>query len=358
MGGKAKAPPPPDYGPIAAASAESAKYAFQLGREQLDWARDQYAQDKQTTDKVVDSYMRSQDANQNAAEGDRARYEQIYQPLEDQLVSDASQYASGERRDQDMGRAAATVAQQFQQQRTAAAQQLESFGVDPSSTRFAALDLGTRVQQAAAQAGAANQANQMTEATGRALRSEAINVGRGYPGQVAGTYNTALASGQGAVNSTLQQTASGASTMGTGMQWQGAGNQALGVWGNTLNMGYQNQLDAWKAKNSQSSGIGSALGLIGGIASGFMFEEGGAIPVEASPSRGAVVDDVPATMPNGEPARLNAGEFILPADVVAWKGQEWAQKEIQKARDEQSKAVAKPKRTSVPVTGTGGALPV
>jgi hypothetical protein len=263
-----------------------------------------------------------------------------------------------------MGRAQANVAQQFEGQRQAAQQQLESFGVDPSSTRYAALDIGTRAAQAAAQAAAGNQASQMVDAQGRALRSEAINVGRGYPGQIATQYGTATAAGNSAVSNNLATTASGANTMGTGVQWQGMGNQALGVWGNTLNMGYQNQMAAYNANKSNSSGIGSALGLGASLLTKIPgFAEGGAVddsdlgpmvdgvPYEdmteqyvtsdRSPSGGEQVDDVPA--------RLNVGEFVIPKDVVEYKGHEFFQSLIKKTRKAVEDAPAKPDVAMMPM---------
>ena len=366
-GGKGGAPPPPDYGPIAAASKESAEIQAGVAREQLAWAKDQYAQDKQVTNRVVDSALNTQAINSQNAAYDRARYQDRYQPLEDQAIRDAQDYASPERQRREMGRAQANVAQQFDGQRNAATQNLESFGVDPSSTRFAALDMGMRTNQAAAAAAAGNQAQITTEAQGRALRSEAINVGRGYPGQVAQTYGTALQAGNQGVNSTLAQTQTGANTMGTATQYYQNQNAALGTWGNTLNMGYQNQLAAYQANQNSSSGWGSALGLAGGIGMAAMgFETGGAVPTDAtlggkvplssSPSQGAVVDDVNA--------RLTPGEFVVPKDVMSWKGEEWAQKEIQKARQAASKAQARPEmKPALPgpttfASRSAGALPV
>jgi hypothetical protein len=342
MGGKSKAPPPPDYTPIAAASAESARVSADVAREQLAWAREQYYSDKAITDLVVATALDQQATNDAAAAKDRARYEQKYQPLEDELISDAKSYATKERQDLEAGKATAAVGEQFNQARQAALQNLESYGVDPTSTRYAALDLGTRVQQAAAQAAAGNNARTQTEAMGRAMRSEAINVGRGYPGQIAGTYGTSLQAGNQAANTTLAQTASGANTMGTGMQWQGMGNQALGIWGNTLNMGYQNQMAQYNANQQSSSGLGSALGMglgllttplkgtmLGMLADGGTVPgEGGQVPPEASPTRGQAIDDVPA--------RLTPGEFVIPKDVVSWVGERTMHQMIEKAKKEQS----------------------
>lgn len=359
MGGKSDPPPPPDYTPIAKASEESAKLAYKTSSEQLAWAKEKYAEDKIVTDKVVNSALQTQDANAAAAAADRARYVSQYQPLEDSLVRDANEYASGARKDQDIGAATAQVANQFQQQRQQARANLEAFGIDPSSTRYAALDIGMGASEAAAAAAAANKASALTDATGRALRSEAINIGRGYPGQVAATYGTALQGGNQAVNTQLGQTASGANTIGTGAQWQGLGNQALGVWGNTLNMGYQNQLSAWQANQSQSSGIGSILGLAGGVLSAIPgFEEGGAVPEPETPV------PTPGTTDRA-PAMLTPGEFVAPKDVVQWLGEKHFHGLIEKARKEKAEAEGRGEQApqAIPVapqysSGPGPARPV
>lgn len=339
-GGKNSAPPPPDYTPVAEASKESAAISAEVAREQLSWAREQYFLDRDVSDSVIEAALRRLDQTDAQAAADRARYEDIFQPLEDDLAWEAREYANPERQEFEAGRAQADVSQQFEMARTAAQDRLESYGIDPSQTRAGALDVSTRMQEAAARASAGNQARQQVEATGRALRSEAINIGKGYPAQIQGSYNTATQSGNSGVNAGIATTATGANTMGTGAQWQGLSNQAVGTWGNVLNMGYNNALDAYKAENSanQSSGIGSMLGLVGGIGAKLIgLADGGAVPAgeehmgvpvddDLSPSGGAAVDDVPA--------RLNAGEFVMPKEAVEWIGQKQLYQMIGKAKQE------------------------
>ena len=339
-------PPPPDYTPIANASAEAARLNAQIAQEQLDWAKKTYADNKGVTDRVVDSFLEAQDTNQANANKDRARYEELYQPLEDSLVQDAQSYASPDRKDLEMGRAQSNVAQQFDAARINAQRELESFGINPGATRYAALDIGARTQQAAAAAAAGNQASQQVDATGRALRSEAINVGRGYPGQIAGQFSTANQSGSGAVNNNLATTASGASTMGTPTQYGALSNNNLATWGNTLNQGYQNAVSAYNAQQSANSGVGSALGL----AAGLFFEDGGAVPTDGgavpeqvSPSRGKAIDDVPA--------RVSVGEFIIPKKAVDWYGEKHFYSLIAKA--DADRAEAKKETGAVPTVHPG-----
>jgi len=328
------APAAPDYTPIANASAAASAESAALAREQFAWAKQTYADNKGVTDKVVDRFLETQDSNDASAKADRARYESIYQPLEDSLAKDADDYANPDRKALEMGRAEASVGQNFQAARINAQRDLESFGVNPGATRFAALDIGARTQEAAAKVGAANQAGQQVDATGRALRSEAINVGRGYPGQIAGTYNTANGAGTGAVNSGLQTAASGASTMGTGVAWNGQANQALGTWAGALNTGFNNETTQFNANQKASSGVGTALGLMGAFLAdgGAVGDEtpGGAVPAGASPTRGAAVDDVPSA--------LTVGEFVMPKDTVSWLGEKHMYGLIEKSRADRAEA--------------------
>lgn len=403
--GKKSAPPPPDYTPIAQASQaqvevanraldvqsaqaqqvfdQSTKQAdrdYQLQQSALDWAKGAY-DDQSNTNKAIIAYdMQQQDRQaaiqqasaDNAAKAQK-RYESVYQPLEDAAVHDAMTYASPERKAQLMGSAAATTAQATEQARLSAQSSLESFGIDPSSTRYAAMDAGLRVQGAASQAAAATSAGLQADATQRALQANAINVGRGLPSDVNAGNNTAINAGSAGVgagsaagNLGLGTISTGGNVMGTGVQYAGLGNQALGVggstisapngalnagtsaigaWGNTLNQGYNNQLSAWQATQNASSGFGSILGAAAGMA-GFALAEGGAVPgavpVEASPTGGRAIDDVPA--------RLTPGEFVVPNDVTKWKGEEFFQKLITQSRkDKMSNAPAQPQAVAVPM---------
>jgi hypothetical protein len=328
---KPDAPPAPDYSGLIAQSEKAADMAFQISKEQLAWAKEQYGMDKAISDQIVGKLMASQDQQTQWSEEDRARYKAEFQPLEDQLIADAESFATPQRQEMEAQRDMASVSTQFAGAREAAQRQLEGYGIDPSSTRYAALDIGTRQAEAAAKAGAGNNAVARVDAQGRALRSEAINVGRGYPGQAAVGLAQAGQAGTSAGGLNLGTTASGASTMGTAPQWQGLGSNSLGQAGNFMNMGYNNQLAQFNADQNASSGWGSVLGL---GASLFMDEggnvpegiatEGWDVPPVVSPSQGIATDDVPA--------RLSVGEFVIPKDVKDWKGEEFFHKLIEGSR--------------------------
>ena len=149
-----------------------------------DWAEKVYAENKGVSDIVIDKALGAMDKMIADLDWSRDRYRNIFAPLEEQLAAEAESYASPERLEYEAGKAEADVAAQFEQARKTAQERLEGYGVDPSQTRQGAMDLGSRVAEAAAQASGGNQARWHAEDVGRQLRSEAINLGRGVSGDI------------------------------------------------------------------------------------------------------------------------------------------------------------------------------
>src|SRR5262245_8240964 len=100
-----------------------------------------------------------------------------YQGNIDSMMRNALTYASPQRIAAEMGQAQAGVMQAGEQARQGAMRDLESYGIDPSSGRYAALDQASRVQTAAAAAGAGNQQRMATEAAGNAMEQQALSAG-------------------------------------------------------------------------------------------------------------------------------------------------------------------------------------
>jgi hypothetical protein len=273
MGGKSSAPPAPDYTPIAMADARQAQNEYDLGQQQLKWGQDQF----NTVWPYAQQYLQSQTAatqqEQQNAVNMQNFYNQTYKPIETSFASTALNYNSPARANQNAAAAEADVSNTFNANRNAATASLESFGIDPSQTRFGALDLGSRISQAAAGAAAGTQSRLNTEATGLALQGEAINTGRGYPGSVAQAYSTATnagSSGLSAANSTIN---TGSTITGTPTSYLGLGNTSLNNEAGALNTGYQNRLQQSMVNNqvaaSRLGGIGSLVG--GAIGLGLNF---------------------------------------------------------------------------------------
>jgi hypothetical protein len=326
----------PDYAGIIAAQAAQRQTAEQaaIAREQLAWAKQTYADNQKQIQPVLDRTVRGMDQQYDFTKQQQDFYTGNYQPLEQDFIETARNYDTPEYQDYRAGRAAAGVAQQFEGARLAAEQQLKDFGVDPSSPKYASTALGSRLSQAAATAGAANQERNAVTNEALALKQSAINVGRGYAGNVNAGYGGAAAVGQGAVGGVNTSAMTGSQMMGNPTQWAGLSNQSMGTWGNIANNNYSNYMQGYQIQNTpQSSGVGSALGLIGGSLAGnpaFIkaLADGGPVSPEASPSMGANTDDIPA--------RLNAGEFIMPREAVSWFGEKAMHDMIIKAQKERS----------------------
>lgn len=332
-----KAPDPPDLSPMANASAETARIAQETAREQLAWAREQDGLNRELLGRVLSSQEQVQDQTLQNAQRDRQRFEQIYQPLEDNLVQEFQSFDTPERRAEERGRAMADVNASFDAQRRNALQRLESYGVDPSQTRNAALDIGVRTQQAAAAAGAATAADRATEQTGRALRAEALNIGRGYPSNVAGSYGQSIQAGNSMVGNANQTTGTSTGALQSAGGFMNTAQAGFGQAANIQSSGYQNQLGQYGANQQNITG---ALGAIGGIAGMFMADGGStgkrqALTVDNDTGE-VVFDSKPGEIDFGSgdgsgiddkvPIMASTGEYIIPADVVRIKGEEFFDK--------------------------------
>lgn len=267
MGGKS-APPPPDYGPLAEQAEKAAELGYKASQEQLAWAREQWVDQKDLLNRVLETQLPIQQEQYENAKKDRERYETLYQPLEENLIKEFQSYDTEERRTLEAGRAIADVSRAFEAQRENAARNLESYGVDPSETRHQALDLGIRAQAAASQAAAGNVARNRVEDVGRSLRAEAINIGRGMPSQVAAAYGQSLSAGSSAVGNMSGTVGAGTQAMSSGTGWMNAGTSANQASASALNMGYNNALAG--SQMEAEYGLGSMLTTGAGIAAGIM----------------------------------------------------------------------------------------
>lgn len=332
MGSKS-APKPPDLSPFVDATMQSSARSEAIAREQLAWAREQDAANRGILERVLAVQLPAMEEQAANARADRARYEQTFQPIEDDLIKDFQSYGSADRMAMERGRAAADVTTAFDATRRNALQRLESFGVDPSQTRNAALDLGVRTQQAAATAGAMNNATRNVEDKSRAMRADAINIGRGMPSQVAGSYGQAVQAGQAGIGGANQTAATGGANMGNPASWAGMAQQGYGQGANITNAGFGNQMASWngtqQANASMWGGVGSALGMAA------MLKDGGtprrALPFQQSepglidegPTDGSGIDDQ-------VPIMASVDEYVIPADVVRRKGVEFFDKLVEK----------------------------
>jgi len=279
---------------------------------------------------VLDVQLPTMRAQYEQAQSDRERYVNIFRPFEDRFAKEAEEYDTPERRERAIGGAIGDVSTAFDAQRRNALQRLESYGVDPSQTRNAALDVGVRTQQAIAQAGAAQTARNRVEDTGRALRSDVINMGRGALSNAAGFYGQAVGSGSAAQSGALNTTQTGAGAIQSSLGFSGQALQGYNQGANIMSQGFGNQMAGWNAGQQQTAGTLQALGGLAGMA----LADGGEVdPEQAIPfTRDGAVDGPGdgSGIDDRVPAMLSQDEFVIPADVVRKKGEEFFEKLIEK----------------------------
>lgn len=287
------APAAPNFGPVADAMKNQSALQYQMSMEQLQWAKDQFGWIKPFAERYLNSSFETMDESTRQARADRARYEDIYQPIEDAQAKAAAEWDSPERKALMAARAGATASRAFDAADAAATRELEGFGVNPADGNFKALNRGAKLQRAAATAGAMNSSDTAIDMQANALRSEAINVGRGYPGQVAQQYGTATASAGAGLAGGNQTVSTAGNALGNPLGWQALGNQSLMNSAQTMNMGHQAQMATHNANAQSSSGIGSAVGSLIGMGAMMFSDERmkeNMVPVGVTPDGQTVYD--------------------------------------------------------------------
>lgn len=177
-----------------------------LGSKTYDWANNQIATNGALTDSAVQQYLDMANQSRDFAGNQIGRYENVFQPMEDQLGEEAKSYASEPRIRSEMGAAASGQGQAFDAARANAEKALQSQGIDPSSGRYQELEAATRAARGAAQAGAAWNARHQVEDTGRQLRKDFINTGLTYPAAAINSLNSGYAGLSGALNGRFANT--------------------------------------------------------------------------------------------------------------------------------------------------------
>jgi hypothetical protein len=190
------------------------------------------------------SFMKDQGDITNAwAEQDRSRYRTVFEPLQDEFIAEARAYDTPGRRAGAAREAVGDVRQQFAAGRDARARSEAAAGVTPGSGRSVAGAVRDHNAEALAAAGASNLARRRTEATGLALRGDAINLGSGLgvnPATSMGLSNNAAGSGfSGAMRGQAQM-------------------------GSMLGRQDQMRMQTWQSNVNQTNQLLGGLGMLGG----------------------------------------------------------------------------------------------
>jgi len=258
-----KSSPAPDYTPLANASKEAAQIMAGLGQDQLDFAKQQYADNAPLLQQIAKQQQAAQDQQMQQAKDYYDYQVNTFRPVEKGLVADAMAYDTDAMRNRLATKAAADAGLAFNQTRAANERAMASMGVNPNSGRFAGLQGQSALQQAAARAGAMTGARERADQLGYARKLDAAGLGRGLAGASTAAYGGATGAGTAAGNSYqsagqnyMAGMGAGASTIGSGLNMQISGLS------NVLN----NQT---KMAMQQDSTLGELGGLLGGAASAY-----------------------------------------------------------------------------------------
>lgn len=234
MGGKSS--PPPDYTPMQA-----------IGREQLDFAKQQYAEMAPLARQVAGQQMAAQQQQMRQAQDYYDYQQQTFRPLERGLVRDAERFNTDAYRETLARDAAAAAGRAFGVTQAASQRAQASMGVNPASGRAMSManqsNLGLAAQRAGAMTGARNQAEQL----GFARRLDVTGLGRGLVGASTAAYQGATGAGSAGINT----------SMAPGAQFQQGLSNASQTYGNVLT----NQTSQYNTGvNAQGEVTGALLG--------------------------------------------------------------------------------------------------
>lgn len=281
-------------------------------------------------DSVVGQQMRLADSAEARSNDQYEFYQRTGRPMIEKSIKDATEFDSESNLADARGKATALATQQFDNAQGQQNRQLKAIGVNPNSGKFAALNNQMMAQRALGTAGMANAADEGRRMGAIGLRQQAGNLANGMQAQSmqwggqAGAMGSS-ASGIGATNLS--------NAMGVQGQVTGGMNAAANIFGSGAsgyNNAYSNTLKGAEIKSqAQGAAMGGFGQLAGTAASMYMggMADGGKV---RGPGTG-VSDSVPAVNTDtGQPIRLSNGEYVIPADVVKAKGEEFFAKLLEK----------------------------
>lgn len=340
-------PEEPDYG-------EQIDRANEIAQGQLDLQGDIFSQYEDWQDwaktELAPSLAMNKDISQNQfnwAKQDRQRQSE-FQKQENHLMRRADELEDPRHTMLNAARRQAEVQQSFDAQRENAVTQMASYGIDPSQMRFGAIDTDARNTMAAQQAAAANMGYEADQQRADQLRIGLAGMGQQYGQQALSGLQTAANTNQGNVNMVNAASGVGSGQLNNTAQYGNTAISANNAAGNFMTQGFQNQMTAYNAEQAASpmNALGSLAGTVGGAALDMYTGGMGTAALEAvkgttKAAEGGVVSPQqavpglasPDSPTDSVPARLTPGEYVVPQDVLQWKGQEFFEKLVQKSRE-------------------------
>lgn len=270
-GGSSSAPSPdPQIGRAAIMQAQTGQDYLNFAREQFGVANERQADQDRIANQVTRQQLAASQRADDWAKEDRARYNEVFKPMQDDFIEKAKNWDSPERQAAMAAEAKADVLGNAAQEQQASQRRMAAMGIDPTSGRYAGVDRSGDLATTLAAAGAENTARNSVRKEAIAMQGDAINLGSGLAVNPASSLGLGVSAGSAAAGTTAANNAQrvgNSSIMGAGFQsaMQGYGQQA-----NILQNQYNGQLNAWSQQNANNaantSGTMGAIGSIAGMA--------------------------------------------------------------------------------------------
>ena len=249
-------PPPPDYGPMAQASEESARIAAELGREQIAESRRQYDLNRETIDPIIALQKQQMEETNRQGKDYYDYWVNNYRPIEGLAIQEALNSGTQQRQDEASARAIADSQGAYTRALNQAFRQSRRYGLQPQNMAGSQM-----LQQAQNTAAMAMGARENEKNIGYARKMDVAGLGRGLTGASQGAYGLALQGGNSAANNQMglgQQLLTGMN-QGAGTLMQGQGQRIQGL-GSILNA-----QASYANANSGDGGLGGVLGFAGSM---------------------------------------------------------------------------------------------
>lgn len=235
-----------------------------LSEEQLAWAKELWAETaperaaaSARAGAVSDAQLEGMRVATNQAQ-DYSNYERTtFRPLERQIVAEAQGFDSEANQSAAAGRATGDVRAAFDAQRDIAVRDATRMGFNPSDGNVMAAKATLDTGEALGVAAGANRAREQVKTIGRAMRQDAVNLGRNLASGQATQAGLAVTAGNSSANNAqlpIAATGAGAQIVNNG--YSGAQN-GLGAAGNIFT-------NTARARATDNSGAMGALGNIAG----------------------------------------------------------------------------------------------
>jgi hypothetical protein len=377
-----QSPTVPDYSQYITAMTNIGNQLTGYGGDLYKWAQGQGTDLSSIAHNVSSAAGQQAAAASGTGQQMLSNWQQTYGPIYQEQAARTQQFMQDMPATQNQwaGQYGAQAGQAFDASAASLKRKLQGQGLSAPSVGTGAIDAATANQRAAGTTAAAEQGRMAAMNYGDQLVNSTLQQGQIFPTVAGQQQNLAIAAQNQQINAPESAVATTAGAYQPSQAYSAAAYPYMSAWGNTMansynqyQQSYQTQMQAYQAEQQRATesqmGTMAMIGSVAGSAmkagatmyaganggtvpsgSGTLYDTGGAIrtgyamagnvvPTQLSPSGGAQTDDIPASVDgSAQPkAAINAGEFIFPKDVVQWRGEEWMQKQVAKAREDRQK---------------------